>query len=170
MYVCVCKVGSYGGPWALRVSGAQRPIVELFDQQWNTEAWWITLRISVVQRLSPPVKNETSLFSCAEPFCVLQWYLELIKCYLHNGEWAWIIKLLVFDLFPFSVNSKTSNDSNENKIKLLLYFTCLHNKMVVLANIFSGNFRYWKSSSAQGNSEIDFSCFLCLLESELRHL
>lgn len=52
------------------------------------------------------------------------------------------MKLLVFDLFPFSVNSKTSNYSNENKTKLLLYFTCLHNKVVVLAIIFSGNLRY----------------------------
>lgn len=98
-------------------------------------------------------------FSCTEPFRVLQWYLELIKCYLHNGEWAWIIKLLMFDLFPFSVNSKTSNDSSENKIKLLLYFTCLHNKRVVLANIFNGNLQYWSIRSAQCSFETDFSCF-----------
>lgn len=108
-------------------------------------------------------------FSCTEPFCVLQWYLELIRCYLYNGEWAWVIKLLVFDLFAVSVNSKNSNDSSENKIKLLLYFTCFHNKMVILANICNGNSRYWNTSSAQGNSEIDFSCFPCFLAGGPRH-
>ncbi|RMC13859.1 hypothetical protein DUI87_08942 [Hirundo rustica rustica] len=49
-----------------------------------------------------------------------------------------------------SVNGKTSNDSNENKIKLLLYFTCLHNKMVVLANIVNGNFRYIMGATQAG--------------------
>lgn len=48
----------------------------------------------------------------------------------------------MFDLLPVSVNSKTSSHSDENKIKLLLYFICLHNKMVALANISSDNFRY----------------------------
>lgn len=72
----------------------------------------------------------------------------------------------MFDLFPVSVNSKTSN---ENKIKLLLYFICLHNKMVVLANISNSNFRYWNAISAQDNSEIGFICFLFYTEDKLRH-
>ena len=53
---------------------------------------------------------------------MLQRCLELIECCLHSGKCACIIKLLVFELLPVSVNSKTSNGSNENKIKLLLYF------------------------------------------------
>lgn len=61
--LCVCKVGSYLGPRALRVPWTQRPVVQLLDQQWHTELWWITPSFCG-RKVFCPCEEWPSIFLC----------------------------------------------------------------------------------------------------------